>query len=210
MKITRPEPRRALKTFALLALLTISSALALSFSACGKSGGVKDANGDTPASAAGKALDLYKAQDYANFNNALTASVKSFSPDTTEFDAATMKAFSQIDYSVKSESVSGSTAKVAVSVTAIDIKTAVSETVTYSFNQQLSGAWDTKDTEKLQQQYQEYYDAYILDPARAKITADVNISLEKTGGIWKINPDSAFVDALTGFQSGTGSVDVVK
>ncbi|MCL2461069.1 MAG: hypothetical protein FWF44_00250 [Defluviitaleaceae bacterium] len=194
---------RIVKPLILLGLLSI---LALCLAACGGSGNT-DANGDTPSQAVDKALAFYKAQDYANFNAALTDdTVKNFNPDKTEFDAATLQAFSQIDYTIESETVSGSTATVTASITAIDIKQAVSDTVTYSFNMQTNGTWDSSDPDKVQQEYEDYYHQYILDPSRAKITKDVQIQLQKVGGVWKIVPGTDFQDALTGYQSGTGTV----
>ena len=187
--------------FFLFALVAIPAA-------CGNTGGSADASGNTPGQAVEKALSLYKAQDYAGFNSVLTTTYKDFSPETSDFDASTLKAFSQIEYTVKSEKVSGASAIVTAGITAIDIKTAVSETVTHSINMQLSGEWDTEDEERLQQQYMDYYNSYVLDPARAKITAEVKIGLQKVNGIWKIEPDASFANALTGFRSGAGSVDV--
>ena len=193
-------PKKLCKFLIIPAFLSI---LAFSLASCGDSGG------GTPTQAVESALALYKAQDYKAFNAALTATNKNFSPDTSDFGASTLKAFSQIDYAIKGERLIGTSATVTAAITAIDIKTAVSEAVSYSIEKQFSGEWDSGDEEELQKALNDYFDQYVLDPARARLTADVAIELKKVGGIWKIVPDNAFVDALTGFSGGTGNVDVV-
>ena len=129
-----------------------------------------------------------------------------FNPTAADKDASTLKAYSQIDYAVKSEKVSGSGATVTASITAIDIKQAVGETVTYSIEMQFNGEWDFEDEADYQQAYMDYYNEYVIDPARTKITVDLEIELKNVDGVWKITPDKDFVNALTGFQRGTGSV----
>lgn len=175
------------------------------FSACGSAGNPEEAvKGMFDAL---KDQNLIKAAQYVD----LTGMENMIADKSKVKDAqAFIKEIGKkLDYEIVScEDVDENTAKVKTKVTSIDMGTVMKNYITkgmkYSLSQALGSSGTSEVSAEENQKYMEQlFMECLTDESIGTVTNEIDITVEKNNGAWKVNADDTFNDAVLGGISNT-------
>jgi len=178
-----------------IALLSVILTLALLFAGC--------LSGPAPRSvvtyflSAMQAGEFEKAQYYlasksSSLNNDLAISNDEFGEE------ARKKIFSHLKYDIKSQEISGDTAKVTATITSLDMVRVIGQLFSELMPMAFAAAFSDQSESDMDAMFEQYMMNAISDPNAPTTINDVVINLKKVDGQWLIEPDEKLANSLTG------------
>ena len=152
-------------------------------------------------------LDATKAMDTAKINQYLVSdgsSEEDSSSQSPESEEIGKLITANMQYKIVSSNVAEDTATVTTEITNIDMSTVMQEVIQQAFADAMSGELSSGEGES---HTLEVMKASVEKHKDDTVTTSVNVQLKKVDGAWKIEPDAAFMSAVTGSLQGSGETD---
>ncbi len=186
-----------MKKFKQITSLLLVFLLAFTFASCGDNA-VKEAEKTVHNMfTALKALDLEALNNFVEDSEDITDTDDALLTGNTE---ELLKAiFGGVDYKIiSSEQVDEDTVNVKTSITAIDMKPVFKDFFASAMQLAFTSAFSDMSEDELTAKMEEMLLEKITAPDLDKITTEVTLEVSEEGGVWKVDADDAFANAIMG------------
>ncbi|MBQ2890367.1 MAG: hypothetical protein IJE44_01815 [Clostridia bacterium] len=186
-----------MKKFKHLTALLLVFVLAFAFVSCGDDA-VKEAEQTVHNMfSALKAFDLEALNKFVEDSEDITDTDNALLTENTEEVVKAM--FGGVDYKIiSSEQIDEDTVNVKTSITAIDMKPVFKDFFASAMQLAFTSAFSDMSEDELTAKMEEMLWEKITAPDLDKITTEVTLEVSKEDGIWKVDADDNFSDALMG------------